>query len=136
MWEGFKQGKISVAVIIVGLAMAIYHMLYTQVYLQDNVAHLNTHLGFCLLLVFLDLFVKSKRRFQTVWLLGMVLLTLFALGYVQLFWRELQENAYFNSTLELAIGVIIIFLVLDATRREFGLFLPVLSMSIVLYPFI
>ena len=96
MWEGFKQGKISVAVIIVGLAMAIYHMVYTQVYLQDNVPHLNTHLGFCLLLVFLDLFVKSKRRFQMVWLLGMVLLTLFALGYVQLFWRELQENAYFN----------------------------------------
>lgn len=136
MWEGFKQGKISVAVIIVGLAMAIYHMVYTQVYLQDNVPHLNTHLGFCLLLVFLDLFVKSKRRFQMVWLLGMVLLTLFALGYVQLFWRELQENAYFNSTLELAIGVIIIFLVLEATRREFGLFLPVLSMAIVLYPFL
>jgi TRAP transporter 4TM/12TM fusion protein len=136
MWEGFKQGKISVAVIIVGVAMALYHMVYTQIFLQDNVPHLNTHLGFCLLLVFLDLFVKSKRRFQTVWLLGMVLLTLFALGYVQLFWRELQENAYFNSTLELAIGVIIIFLVLEATRREFGLFLPVLSMAIVLYPFL
>ena len=136
MWGGFKQGKIHLAVIMVGLAMAFYQMAYTQFYLQDNVPHLNTHLGFCLLLVFLDLFVKSKRRFQTVWLLGMVLLTLFALGYVQLFWRELQENAYFNSTLELTIGVIIIFLVMEATRREFGLFLPVLSMGIVLYPFI
>ena len=136
MWEGFKQGRIHMAVIIVGLAMGLYHMTSTQIYLQDNVPHLNTHLGFCLLLVFLDLFVKSKRRSQTIWLLGMVLLTLFALGYVQLFWRELQENAYFNSTLELAIGVIIIFLVMEATRREFGLFLPVLSMSIVLYPFL
>src|SRR4030043_218939 len=136
MWEGFKQGKISVAVIIVGLAMAIYHMLYTQVYLQDNVVHLNTHLGFCLLLVFLDLFAKSKKRFQSIWLFVMVLLTLFAQGYVQLFWRELQHNAYFNTTLELVIGVIIIFLVLEATRRDFGLFLPLLSLGIVLYPFI
>ena len=136
MWEGFKQGKIHIAVIIVGLAMALYHMVYTQVFLQDNVPHLNAHLGFCLLLVFLDLFAKSKRRLQTIWLLGMVLLTLFALGYVHLFWRELQQNAYFNTAFELAIGVIIIFLVLEATRREFGLFLPVLSLVITLYPFL
>jgi TRAP transporter 4TM/12TM fusion protein len=136
MWEGFKQGKIHIAVTMVGVAMGLYHMAYTQVFLQDNVPHLNTHLGFCLLLVFLDLFSKSKRRFQTIWLLGMVLLTLFTLGYVQISWRELQENAYFNSTLELTIGVIIIFLVLEATRREFGLFLPILSLVIVLYPFL
>jgi len=136
MWEGFKQGKVHIAVITVGVAMGLYHMAYTQVFLQDNVPHLNTHLGFCLLLVFLDLFSKSKRRFQSLWLLGMVLLTLFALGYVQIFWRELQQNAYFNSTFELTIGVIIIFLVLEATRREFGLFLPLLSLVIVLYPFL
>jgi TRAP transporter 4TM/12TM fusion protein len=136
MWEGFKQGKTPIVLIIAGLAMAIYHMVYTQVFLQDNVPHLNTHLGFCLLLVFLDLFVKSKRRFQTLALLGMVLLTVFALGYVQIFWRELQENAYFNTPFELVIGVIIIFLVLEATRREFGLFLPVLSLAIALYPFV
>jgi TRAP transporter 4TM/12TM fusion protein len=136
MWEGFKQNKVRIAVTMVGVAMGLYHMAYTQVFLQDNVPHLNTHLGFCLLLVFLDLFSKSKRRFQSLWLLGMVLLTLFALGYVQIFWRELQQNAYFNSTLELTIGVIIIFLVLEATRREFGLFLPLLSLVIVLYPFL
>lgn len=139
MWERIKQGfenKIFIAVIMVGLAMAFYHLLYTQVFLQANVAHLNTHLGFCLLLVFLDLFAKSKKRFQSIWLFVMVLLTLFALGYVQLFWRELQHNAYFNTTLELVIGVIIIFLVLEATRRDFGLFLPLLSLGIVLYPFI
>ena len=136
MWGGFKQGKVHIAVIIVGVAMGLYHMVYTQIFLQDNVPHLNTHLGFCLLLVFLDLFSKSKRRYQTIWLLGMVLLTLFALGYVHLFWRELQQNAYFNTAFELAIGVIIIFLVLEATRREFGLFLPVLSLVITLYPFL
>jgi len=135
LWQGYKN-KARLTVIIVGLAMALYHMLYTQVYLQANVAHLNTHLGFCLLLVFLDLFTKSKSRFQTIWLLTMVFLTVVSTGYVQIFWRELQENAYFNTTLELVIGVIIIFLVLEATRREFGLFLPVLSMTIVLYPFL
>jgi len=139
MWERLKQGyenKIYIVVVIVGLAMAFYHMLYTQVFLQANVAHLNTHLGFCLFLVFLDLSAKSKSKFQTLWLLGMALLTLFTVGYVQIFWQELQQNAYFNTTLELIIGVIIIFLVLEATRRDFGLFLPVLAMVIVLYPFV
>jgi len=133
--EGYG-GMVKKAVIIVGLFTALYHMVYTQVFLQANVAHLNTHLGLCLFLIFLDLLSKSKTRLQSAWLSGMCLLTLFALGYVQLFWQELQENAYFNSTFELTLGVIIIFLVLEATRREFGLFLPCLTLVIVLYPFL
>ncbi len=139
MWERLKQGyqnKAYIAVVVVGLAMAFYHLVYTQIFLWSNVAHINAHLGFCLLMVFLDLFAKSKGRFRMVWLLTMALLALVATGYVQIFWKDLQQNAYFNTTFELTIGVIIIFLVMEATRRDFGLFLPILSLVIVLYPFI
>lgn len=125
-----------IAVAVVGLAMAFYHMLSTQVFLQAAKAHLNTHLGFCLLLVNLDIFVKTKGKFRRLWPLVLTLLALIATGYVQIYWQELIERAYFNTTLDLIIGCILIILVMEATRRHFGLVLPVLTIIVVLYPFV
>jgi len=68
--------------------------------------------------------------------LFLILLSLLSVGYVQLNWQALEERAYFNTTFDLIIGVILIVLVLEATRRSFGLILPVLAIVVVLYPFI
>lgn len=43
---------------------------------------------------------------------------------------------YFNTSLDLVIGGALIFLALEATRREMGLFLPIFILCIVIYPFI
>ena len=131
-----RQNKTYIAVVIVGLAMALYHLLSTQVVLQAAKAHFNTHLGFCLLLVFLDIFGKSKGKFRRLWPLVLTLLALVATTYVQIYWQELEERAYFNTNLDLIIGFILILLVLEATRRNFGLILPVLAIIVVLYPFV
>jgi TRAP transporter 4TM/12TM fusion protein len=131
-----RQNKTYIAVVIVGLAMALYHLLSTQVFLQAAKAHFNTHLGFCLLLVFLDIFGKSKGQFRRLWPLVLTLLALVATTYVQIYWQELEERAYFNTNLDLIIGFILILLVLEATRRNFGLILPVLAIIVVLYPFV
>jgi TRAP transporter 4TM/12TM fusion protein len=131
-----RQNKTYIAVVIVGLAMALYHLLSTQVFLQAAKAHLNTHLGFCLLVVFLDILAKSKGKFRRLWPLALTLLALVATGYVQIYWQELEERAYFNTNLDLIIGFILIVLVLEATRRNFGLILPVLAIIVVLYPFV
>jgi len=133
-----QQNKVYFFVVIAGLAMAFYHMLSTQIMLLAAKAHLNTHLGFCLLMVFLDLLAKgkSKSKFHLLWLLTLTLTTLVAVGYVQIYWQELEERAYFNTHLDLIIGVILILLVLEATRRSFGLVLPVLTLIVVFYPFV
>lgn len=133
-----RQNKVYFFVVIAGLAMAIYHMVSTQVILQAAKVHLNTHLGFCLLMVFLDFLAKGKDKgkFHLLWLLTLIMATLVAVGYVQIYWQELEERAYFNTRLDLIIGVILILLVLEATRRSFGLVLPVLTIIVVFYPFI
>jgi TRAP transporter 4TM/12TM fusion protein len=123
------------ALTVVGLAMAAYHMLYTQVFLQSAIGHYNTHLGFALLVAYLEAAHEAKRVGARLLLLGLALLAGAATGYVQLLWPQLQQRAYFNTPTDLVVGVVIVFLVLDATRRTFGWILPALALFVVIYPF-
>jgi TRAP transporter 4TM/12TM fusion protein len=128
--------KLGLVVVVVGLAMAAYHLVSSQVYLLDSIPHLNTHLGFCLLLVFLGAAQKGTTRVGKTIALILAGAVVVAAGYVQIFWMDLVERAYFNTDLDLVIGVMLILLVLEATRRDFGLILPVLTLAVVLYPII
>jgi TRAP-type uncharacterized transport system fused permease subunit len=131
-----RENKAYIAVMIAGLAMAAYHLISTQVLLQDAKPHYNTHLGFCLILIYLWEFAFKKGKFNRLVPLVLALLALVCTGYVQIFYVELENRAYFNTPLDLVIGVMIIFLVLEATRRNFGLMLPLLTLLVVLYPFV
>ena len=130
-----RGARIPLLMVIAGLAMAAYHMTATQVFLQPVKAHLNTHLGFCLLLVFLGNYVTTKGA-RRHWPLLLVILALISAGYVQVLWEDLENRAYFNTPLDLVIGVIIIFLVLEATRQDFGVTLPIITVLMILYPFV
>lgn len=130
------QRKAKIAVVAVALGMVLYHLVSSQVLLQSTIAHLNTHLGFCLFLVFLAGFAESKGRMGCILCLVLALLSLVATGYVQVLWPELQLRAYFNTTTDLIIGVLLIILALEATRRELGLILPLFAIIVVVYPFI
>ena len=133
--EQIRQNKAYIILAVAGLAMAAYHMVSTQVLLQSAKGHINTHLGFCLLLIYLSEFVSKKGKCERLWALMLALLALACTGYVQILWPELENRAYFNTRLDLIIGVILLFLVLEATRRDFGLILPVLAILVVIYPF-
>lgn len=134
--EEIRQNPAYILVVIVGLGMAVYHMAATQVFLQAVKAHLNTHLGFCLLLVYLGGFSTAKGKFDRIWTLVLTALALFVALYVQFLWVELENRAYFNTPFDLAVGVVMVFLVLEATRRDFGWVLPVLTLLVVLYPYV
>lgn len=129
------ENKLNTAVMVVALAMVLYHLVYSQVLLQSTIAHLNTHLGFCLLLVFLASGAESKGKNWRLWSLVLGLLALLGVGYVQVLWPELQMRAYFNTSIDLAIGVLLILLVLEACRRTFGLVIPLIAVVVILYPF-
>lgn len=127
--------KVDIITAIVGVSTFVYHMLYTQYLVQNTVSHMNTHLGLALLLVFLATLQKTKR---TGWRISICILLLFAFlstMYVQLNVDELQERAWFNTSLDLVIGAMLIFLVLEAARQSFGSFVPILAILTVIYPF-
>ena len=118
------------------LVMFLYQMASTQVLIQDAVPHLNTHLGFSLVLIFLVGVLKAKGKIGKFLSIAFAALSLFTSLYVQLQWVELQTRAYFNTIYDLIVGGFLIFLSLEATRRELGLFLPALVLVIVVYPFL
>lgn len=136
MKDGKRLYWLNFVVILISIIMVLYHMISTQVALQSTVAHLNTHLGISLFLVFLSGAAASKGTIRRLCSLVLAFLTLLSNGYIQLLWPDLQSRAYFNTTTDLVIGVILIVLVLEATRREFGLFLPILVIIVTLYPFL
>ncbi|MBN1103337.1 MAG: TRAP transporter fused permease subunit [Deltaproteobacteria bacterium] len=134
--EKTEKEKTPLIMVVVGLAMALYHMLATQVFLQPVKPHLNTHLAFCLLLVFLGDATGRKGGFQRWSAVILALLALASTLYVQVLWEDLENRAYFNNLPDLIVGVVLIVLVLEATRRDFGVILPLLSLLMVLYPFL
>jgi TRAP transporter 4TM/12TM fusion protein len=87
------------------------------------------------MLVFLVSVIGSKGRIGRLWSLFLVLLALLATGYVEALWPALQLRAYRNTVIDLVIGVILIFLVLESTRRAFGLIIPIFTLIVILYPF-
>lgn len=110
-------------------------MASTQVIMQDTVPHLNTHLGFSLVLIFLLAYVKSEKRTIKILAMALTILSVTSYLYVQVYWVELQMRAYFNTVTDLIVGTLLILLTLEATRRELGLFLPLLVLGVVIYPF-
>lgn len=70
------------------------------------------------------------------WSWILLILSVLSFAYILLYWREIQIRAYFNNSIDLAVGVVLIFLAVELTRQVFGLFLPILSLSVVGYGFI
>ncbi len=127
-------GTVRLGVVVLGLGMALYHMISSQAPLQDVTPYLNTHLGFALSLVFLSHCHESVSRLGCICTFILTLLALSCFLYIQFNWRELVQRAYFNTPLDLLVGIVLIALVLEATRREFDWSLPVLSLIVMLYP--
>lgn len=121
--------------VIVALAMVAYHFIYVFTIIQVQAKHLNTHLGFSLILVYLAASQKSKKNISRVALITMAILALAGAIYVEIMYRELRMRTWFNTPLDLVVGITFIVLTLEATRRSFGLLIPLMTLVVVIYPF-
>jgi TRAP transporter 4TM/12TM fusion protein len=128
--------KIDIIIVIVGVSASLYHMIYSQYLVQDYVSHLNTHLGFGLLLVFLCAIQEAKKIGSRISSSVLLLCALLGIIYVHVNVDQLQDRAWFNTTLDLAIGIMLVLLVLRATWRAFGVFIPIIAIIAVIYPFV
>lgn len=128
-----SEKMLDIAIVATGLAMAIYHMVYALYLVQDAIPHLNTHLGFSLVLVFL---VRGKKTKKPMPLIALwILLTLASVLYVHVFFDDLDLRAMFNTPLDLAVGIVLIIVSLEATRQVFGIILPILALVAIAYAF-
>ena len=130
------QKSIQTALLISGLAMVAYHLIYVYFMIQVQARHLTTHLGFCLILVYLAASSKSKSRTSSILLICCAFLALLASVYIEILYDEIKLRAWFNTPPDLVAGIILIVLSIEAARRAFGLLVPLMSLIVVVYPFL
>jgi len=123
------------AVKVVAVTMVVYHLVYSQTYIQGVREHQIFHLGFALILVFLMSIQKSSKY----WLLKSVAVLLSAVCF--LFLRISYERLelygmYEAEPLDLIVGAFLILLCLEATRQRFGPVLPALALLCIVYTFV
>lgn len=127
---------VSIIVTALSLGLVVFQMVSSQVLLMSTIPYLSVHIGLCFLVTIVSSMMGSRSGTFTIWTWILSVLTVLSFLYILLNWEEIQERAYFNSFLDLAVGVTIIFLALELTRQAFGLFLPILSISVVAYGFL
>lgn len=116
--------------------LVVFQMVSSQVFLLSTIPYLNLHIMLCILVAILHVAKQSRLTTKRLWCYAIALLTVAAFGYVQLNWQTINDNAYFNTPIELAIGACLILLALESTRLSMGAFLPILSIGMVVYGFL
>jgi TRAP transporter 4TM/12TM fusion protein len=124
--------RLDIIIAVIATAMIVYHMISTQYTLVSVLEHQNIHLAFALVLVFLFAVKESKKRWRLL-LLTFLVLSLITTGYIHIFQEELLLRLAFPIFSDVIIGTILMLLVLEATRRAFGIVLPALAFILILY---
>lgn len=126
--------KLKIPIAVVAIAMVIYHLISTQYLVVSSLEHQNIHLGFTLIFVFLFAMQGYKKRLWPLFLLAtFIVFSVIAIGYIHIFHDELIERIGFPISSDVFIGTILVILVLEGTRRAFGIVLPLISLIFVLY---
>ncbi len=132
-WETSKL--IDTAIVTVGVAMAIFHLLSTQYLILGGIEFQNAHLGFAFLLTLLSTSKKMSGKARLL-IFTFLILSIACIVYVGVLFEDLEIRAEFNTPLDLVVGVIIIFLVLETTRQSFGWILPMVAIIFIAYDFL
>lgn len=125
-------GKLDKGIAVVAFAMLGYHFLSTQYLFFSSTEHVNTHLMFALVLVFLPLFRRRKKA----WPLASALIIggLATTVYIHIFCEQLLLK-WTLTPLEVALGIILMLVVIEGTREGFGPILPAFCILFTLYAF-
>jgi len=121
--------------LIFGLTMFLYHMVSTQHLFVGSFEHQNIHLFFILVMIFLNTMREKKRGWgqalQTVFLaLGVI-----ATVYVGFNLEHIEEVVGYPEPVDVVTGVILMALVLEGTRRAWGMTLPIVAALFIAYFF-
>lgn len=120
-------------IVFLSVVMVIYHFVYVRVLIQAPDLHANTHLGFGLVITYLIMIRKNPK----LWLLklGLAVLSIICILYIQIFYVDLLYRLSFNTTLDLIIGAVLIGLCLIACYEAAGAVLPIIAGIFILYAF-
>ena len=127
------MASVGTILTVLGVAMALFHMTLTQIALLPSVLVQDVHLGVALVLLFLSAFVTGRSAVLRSWSLALAALGLAVALYIWANYDILISAQGFPRQIDVFVGIVVVALVLEATRQSWGPALPAISVLGVLY---
>jgi TRAP transporter 4TM/12TM fusion protein len=112
---------------LLGVGLALFHMLLTQVALLPSVMVQNAHLGASLVLIAL-VAASAGGAARRWWALAVAAGAAFCAVYIAVRYETLVNAAGFPAAQDVVVGVALLVLVFEATRLQWGIVLPALAL--------
>lgn len=119
--------------LVVGLGMLAYHLVSTQYLFLGAYEHQNVHLAFLLVLLFLNGMRTAKTGWGAAAQGALAVLSLVGTAYVYVNIGHLEEVIGYPERTDLVVGILLIVLVVEATRQAWGITLPIVAAIFVAY---
>jgi TRAP transporter 4TM/12TM fusion protein len=113
---------------VLGVGLALFHMALTQAAFLPSVLVQNVHLGAGMILIALAA-ASTRRGIGRAWPIVVALGAAFCMIYIAVRYDTLINAAGFPAMQDVVVGVLLLALVFEATRLQWGLVLPVLSLA-------
>ncbi|HWP50155.1 MAG TPA: TRAP transporter permease [Clostridia bacterium] len=123
----------------IAFLMSLYHLWQVLLPSMDPTLHMDIHLGFALVLVFLSAMTikesQNPRRALASQILSLLflILSLVSTVYIYINFGSLVNRVGRYTAADTIIGIIMILTILEATRRTYGWILPSLVVIALLY---
>lgn len=128
-----RNKHVDRGLLILGLCMFAYHMITTQYLFLGAYEHQSVHLAFTLSLLFLNQARKARSTLGFAYQIGLAVVALVATSYVFLNIQHLEEVFGYPDRTDVVVGVVLVLLVVEATRAAWGLTLPIVALVFILY---
>ncbi|MFC1893173.1 TRAP transporter permease [Chloroflexota bacterium] len=123
----------------IAIVMVIYQLIAPFYLLVGPNHHQLIHLSFALLILFLVYMRQAKKRWLGITLAALyIIMTIIIVAYTlpRVSWLELRSGLPSLPIMVVVIGIVLTFLVLEATRKSFGLAIPIVCLVFVVYAYV
>lgn len=120
----------------VSVAMVLYHMAAAHLVMFGSFEHQTIHLAFLFAVTFLGACRAAGNGGERALQVVLLVLSLSATAYVFLNLDHLEDVVGFPDRLDVAVGVLLVLLAVEGTRRAWGWTLPIVAVVFVSYFFL
>lgn len=128
-----KKSFLEQLLVIIAVAMCCYQILNSQYNIFAPIENQNIHLLFALLIIFLGDMIRAKTARGKLLNLALIACSLFGTAYIHINYNALALRAGVLTLQDTVVGVLLIVLAIESCRRTFGLIIPAMTVTAIIY---
>lgn len=125
---------VDFAILVISCGMCLYHLTASQYLIWSGYEHQGMHLLLAMTLVYLGTLRVIKRR--SLWSLTLLGMGIFVMIYFLTHFRELELMIQIPNTEQIIVGILLVIVVIEATRQAWGPILPIVALIFIAYFFL